>query len=500
MEEGNKELKIGILFGVKNMNRRYENIVEEYTNKLKDPSKSLNDIRREYSNYKIVAKWGINDFDQKVDSNKEDELDHRTPFQHDIARIIHSKAFRRLKYKTQVYISYEEDHNRTRLTHSLEVMQIATSIARTIGLNEDLVSAISLGHDLGHTPFGHAGEEILDEISRKELNQPFKHNIQSIRVVEELADDYSDDLDGIRKGLGLTCSVREGILKHTDYYKVLNDKNDMIEFKQKFKDKYVHLRLNNLPTNEAQLVNVADEIAQRCHDLDDWMRSDNSSDVIWKKIREVLINGIKCAKLYYEKDSSNKRKNSLKEKLDNYLKKIEARGSIEEARGDHDIVRGLINIFSMDLILSSLDKLFVVNEQMDEKEISSGYANDFAVCFSDDIKKLQKNLSDCQYKMIYSDNSAQMRNERAKYFIRNMFYAYKENPLILSNKTLKKYFLSIGEQGVDENEIRSKEMKEYVKRMRDSSGYKMTIIDFIAGMTDSYVQEQYSKIFTPINK
>src|SRR3982751_134155 len=137
----------------------------------------------------------------------EPDSDHRTPFQRDRDRIVHSKAFRRLKDKTQVFISPEGDHYRTRLTHTLETCGIARNVARALGLNEDLPEAIGLGHDLGHPPFGHVGEEALDQALRERAGRTFRHNRQSLRVVDVL------ERDG--RGLNLTEPVRDGILNHT---------------------------------------------------------------------------------------------------------------------------------------------------------------------------------------------------------------------------------------------------------------------------------------------
>lgn len=164
----------------------------------------------------------------------EDKCDIRTDFQRDRDRIIHSKAFRRLKHKTQVFISPEGDHYRTRLTHTLEVSQIARTISRAIGLNEDLTEAIALGHDLGHTPFGHSGEKVLNEITSK----GFKHNEQSLRVVDFLEK---------QNGLNLTYEVRDGILCHS---------GDL-----------------NAITNEGKVVKLADKIAYINHDIDDAKRA-----------------------------------------------------------------------------------------------------------------------------------------------------------------------------------------------------------------------------------
>ncbi len=176
---------------------------------------------------------------------KEKECDLRTPFERDRDRILHSKSFRRLKHKTQVFLAPRGDHYRTRLTHTLEVSQIARSIARALRLNEDLTEAVALGHDLGHTPFGHAGEEVLNEL----LEGGFKHAKQSLRVV--------DFLEREGKGLNLTHEVREGILKHSKGLKSLEK-----------------IEKEEIPsTLEAQIVRLADVIAYVNHDIDDAIRA-----------------------------------------------------------------------------------------------------------------------------------------------------------------------------------------------------------------------------------
>ncbi|HWT73006.1 MAG TPA: deoxyguanosinetriphosphate triphosphohydrolase, partial [Oxalicibacterium sp.] len=179
----------------------------------------------------------------------------RTDFQRDRDRIIHSTAFRRLEYKTQVFINHEGDLFRTRLTHSIEVAQIARSIARNLRLNEDLVEAISLAHDLGHTPFGHAGQDALNACMRE--HGGFEHNLQSLRVVDALEQRY-----GAFDGLNLTFETREGILKHCS----LANARKLGDIGERFIEK-------TQPSLEAQLANLADEIAYNNHDIDDGLRS-----------------------------------------------------------------------------------------------------------------------------------------------------------------------------------------------------------------------------------
>lgn len=185
----------------------------------------------------------------------ESESAPRNAFQRDRDRIIHSTAFRRLEYKTQVFVNHEGDLFRTRLTHSLEVAQLARGIARTLHLHEDLTEAIALAHDLGHTPFGHAGQDALNACMKK--HGGFEHNLQSLRVVEKLELRYADF-----DGLNLTFETREGILKHCS----IKNAKMLGEVGQRFIDK-------TSPSLEAQLTNFADEIAYNNHDVDDGLRS-----------------------------------------------------------------------------------------------------------------------------------------------------------------------------------------------------------------------------------
>ena len=180
----------------------------------------------------------------------ESESKHRTAFQKDRDRVIHTSAFRRLEYKTQVFVNYEGDYYRTRLTHTLEVAQVAKSISRALGLNDDLAETIALAHDLGHPPFGHAGENALDRLAKDAGG--FDHNKQSLRVVTELERRYPDF-----PGLNLTWETLEGIMKHETEYDLPD--SDWEPDKQ--------------PSLEAQVVNVADELAYNAHDLDDGLRS-----------------------------------------------------------------------------------------------------------------------------------------------------------------------------------------------------------------------------------
>lgn len=208
---------------------------------------------------------------------KEEEHSYRNIYQRDRDRIIHSAAFRRLEYKTQVFVYHEGDYYRTRLTHSIEVAQIARTIAKALKLNEDLVEAIALAHDLGHTPFGHAGEDALNVLMKS--HGGFNHNLQTLRIVDILEERYP-----YFNGLNLTWEVREGIAKHTTDYDSATKINEF--------------QPNKMPSLEAQVVDIADEIAYDNHDLDDGITSGliNESSLLnlalWKKAEEHIKKNI----------------------------------------------------------------------------------------------------------------------------------------------------------------------------------------------------------------
>ncbi|MBA3530881.1 MAG: deoxyguanosinetriphosphate triphosphohydrolase, partial [Ardenticatenales bacterium] len=211
--------------------------------------------RQEYEKIEetILAPWAAHSGKSEGRAVPEDEHPYRSAFQKDRDRIIHTTAFRRLEYKTQVFVNFEGDYYRTRLTHTIEAAQIGRTIARTLRLNEDLTEAITLAHDLGHTPFGHAGEQILNKLMADYGG--FDHNKQTLRIVTELEHRFPEF-----HGLNLTYEVREGIVKHESEYDLADPDNGAYQ---------PHLH----PTLEALVVNYCDAIAYTTHDLDDGLRS-----------------------------------------------------------------------------------------------------------------------------------------------------------------------------------------------------------------------------------
>jgi dGTPase len=216
----------------------------------------------------------------------EPEHAYRTPYQRDRDRIIHSRAFRRLEYKTQVFVNHEGDHFRTRLTHSIEVSQIGRTVARALGLNEELVESLCLSHDLGHTPFGHLGEEVLDELLAG--HGGFDHNRHTLRIVELLEDRYPDF-----PGLNLTWEVREGIAKHSGPIDVVAAP-ELAEYEPEL-----------APPLEGQLIDIVDEIAYQHHDLDDGFEAGLLDEALLA--REVELFGDALARARRERPAATAR-------------------------------------------------------------------------------------------------------------------------------------------------------------------------------------------------
>jgi len=305
----------------------------------------------------------------------EPEHPYRTAFQRDRDRVIHTTAFRRLEYKTQVFVNYEGDYYRTRLTHSIEMAQIGRIMARALGLNEDLTEAISLAHDLGHTPFGHSGEVALNELMKE--HGGFNHNYQSVRIVEKLEQRYPDF-----PGLNLTWEVREGIVKHTTEY----DVPEAVEYEP-----------DKRATLESQLVNAADEIAYTTHDLDDGLRSeliqvDDLQDVrLWKESLHVLG--------------------------------IQGRDFTEMAR--RQVIRYLINLEVTDVIQTVDSKL---SELCIRSPEDVRHAPQNLVGFSPEMQSKNRDLKDFLLERLYRHHRVIRMQVKAQRLIRQLFEAYLNEP------------------------------------------------------------------------
>ena len=330
----------------------------------------------------------------------EEAPSERSQFQRDRDRIIHSTAFRRLEYKTQVFVNHEGDLFRTRLTHSIEVAQIARSIARALRVNEDLVEAISLSHDLGHTPFGHAGQDALNECMRE--HGGFEHNLQSLRTVDLLEERY-----GAFDGLNLTFETREGIL---------------IERTQ--------------PTIEAQICNLADEIAYNTHDVDDGLRS---GLITLEQLEEVPVFA-----------------RYRREVLERYPQ-------ITGRRLIHETIRRMINAQVVDLVAETRSRIAAAAPNSIE-DVRGGPE---LVAYSDAMRAEQRALKQFLRDELYRHYQVLRMTAKARRIVAELFGAFHGDPKLLP--------------------------PQYQSMAKDDRA--RAIADYIAGMTDRYAMREHRRLF-----
>lgn len=308
---------------------------------------------------------------------------YRSAFQRDRDRVIHCSAFRRLEYKTQVFVNHEGDLFRTRLTHSLEVAQIARSICRALGLDEDLAEAIALAHDLGHTPFGHAGQDALNECMAP--HGGFEHNLQSLRVVDVLEERYADF-----DGLNLTYETREGILKHCAAERAAQ----LGELGERF------LR-GGQPSLEAQVVNLADAIAYNNHDVDDGLRA----GLLDIQALDGLALFARCSEV------------------------VRARHpALGGRRLVHEVVRTMINLLVCDLI-EHTNQLLVAAAPQDIDAVRA--CPHPLVGFSASVGAWQRELADYLRTHLYRHYRVMRMAHKAKRVIKELFYAYTNTPDVI---------------------------------------------------------------------
>lgn len=342
----------------------------------------------------------------------------RSEFQRDRDRIIHSTAFRRLEYKTQVFVNHEGDLFRTRLTHSIEVAQICRSIARTLQLNEDLAEAIALAHDLGHTPFGHAGQDALNECMKE--HGGFEHNLQSLRTVDLLEEHYAGF-----DGLNLTFETREGILKHCSRANA----TQLGELGQRF------LR-GQQPTLEAQIANLADEIAYNNHDIDDGLRS---GLITLEQLLEVA--------LFTEK-----------------RREVEAQWpGLAGRRLIHETIRRMINIMAVDLIEQTRTNIV----QAGVLTLDEVRAAPRLVAYSADLQPRLHELKSFLREKLYWHYQVLRMTNKARRIISDLFAAFMSDPRLLP--------------------------PQYQARARLEK--PRAIADYIAGMTDRYAIKEHRRLF-----
>ncbi len=354
--------------------------------------------------------------------------EYRSEFQRDRDRIIHSSAFRRLVYKTQVFVNHEGDLYRTRLTHSLEVAQIARTVARSLQLNETLVEAISLAHDLGHTPFGHAGQEALNRCMRDYGG--FEHNLQSLRVVEELEEKYAEF-----PGLNLTFETREGILKHCP----LRIARELGAIGKRFIER-------SQPGLEAQLANLADEIAYNNHDVDDGLRA-GLLDA--ETLREVTI---------------------FRREFDHVQERYPG---LDGRRLVYETVRRMINHVVTDLLENSRRNILAVTPGDIEDVREAGRP---LIAFSDEIGAEHLEL---------------------KRFLRN--HLYRHFRVMRMTKKAQKLLTRLFESFMNDIRLMPDDHQDNAVRLEDQlgdSGRAKAVADYVAGMTDRFAISEHARLFS----
>ena len=344
----------------------------------------------------------------------------RSEFQRDRDRIIHSTAFRRLEYKTQVFVNHEGDLFRTRLTHSIEVAQIARSLTRNLRLNEDLVEAISLAHDLGHTPFGHAGQDALNACMKDYGG--FEHNLQSLRVVDSLEQRY-----GAFDGLNLMFETREGVLKHCS----LTNAQQLGDVGRRFIER-------KQPTLEAQLANLADEIAYNNHDIDDGLRS---GLLTTDQLNEVTL----YARYRHEAESQ--------------FPGISGRRAINET------VRRMINALVDDLIQQSRANI----RHAEIKTIEDVRNAPPLIAFSENMKKEAQELKRFLRTNLYHHYQVNRMTSKARRIVTDLFDIFISGPELLP--------------------------LDYQIAGDDRTPQARKVADYIAGMTDRYAMREYRRLF-----
>ena len=346
----------------------------------------------------------------------ERESSFRTAFQKDRDRVIHTSAFRRLEYKTQVFVNYEGDYYRTRLTHTLEVVQVARSIARALGLNEDLTETIALAHDLGHPPFGHAGEKTLDRLASAAGG--FDHNRQSLRIVTRLERRYADF-----PGLNLTWETLEGIMKHETAYDVPDSEWEP----------------DRRPSLEAQVVNIADELAYNAHDLDDGLRS---GYLTAHRIANVPLIGVLFQRLGISSESFGS--------ADRYL-----------------LIRELLGLAIEDAVTATQRRLEAgeIASVADVRE-----APEKLVTNSPEVAGQLGELKDFLYHNLYYHHRLIRMTRKADHILSRIFEAYLSSPEMLPTE---------------------------VQVQTEMLGLERAVTDYLAGMTDRYAGDEYRRLFDP---
>lgn len=346
----------------------------------------------------------------------------RNEFQRDRDRIIHCTAFRRLEYKTQVFVNHEGDLFRTRLTHSLEVAQIGRTLARNLGLHEDLTEAISLAHDLGHTPFGHAGQDELNACMRDLAPDAggFEHNLQSLRVVDELEERYARF-----NGLNLCFETREGILKHC-----------ALRHARQLGDVGLRFIERTQPSLEAQIANLADEIAYNNHDVDDGLRSGL-----------IDIEQLQSVEIFAR----------------HYVTVMRTYPKLERRRAVAETIRAMINSLVLDLTETTLGNI----RKHQPLSVDDVRRLPLLAAFSPEMRAQADELKHFLLNKLYRHSRVMRMTIKARRIVRDLFQAYLDEPRLLS--------------------------AEY--RRDDPMEQARAIADYIAGMTDRYAIREHRELF-----
>jgi dGTPase len=369
-----------------------------------------------------LAPYALKSGDSQGREYPEDEPQHRTAFQRDRDRVLHTTAFRRLEYKTQVFVNHEGDYYRTRLTHTLEVAQIGRTLARILGANEDLIEAICLAHDLGHSPFGHSGEMVLDRLMKG--HGGFDHNRQTLRIVTQLERRYEDF-----PGLNLTYEMREGIVKHETEYDVSSAEDYDPEKRASL---------------EAQIANVADELAYTAHDLDDGLYAG--------LIKPRQLDGIGLWELGKQE--------------------IGFKSADFDELTRHRLIRRLIGILVRDQANATHARLAKADPQSAEALQCLSHN---VIGHSDEMGEMVREMKDFLYANMYNHYRVVRMAQKAERTLIQLFNAYLEEPAQLPESA----------------QARLAEGGHSLERV---------VCDYIAGMTDRFALEEYRKLYDPMTR
>ncbi len=368
-----------------------------------------------------LAPYAVKSADSRGREYPDKRPPYRTAFQRDRERVLHTTAFRRLEYKTQVFVNFEGDYYRTRLTHTLEVAQIGRGLARALGVNEDLVEGICLAHDLGHAPFGHAGEATLDSLMK--AHGGFDHNKQTLRILTKLERRYPN-----WPGLNLTYELREGIIKHETEY-------DVSDVSQEYRP---HLR----GTVEAQIANVADELAYNAHDLDDGLRAGLLDP---DEILDLEFLRIVCDQVGYQGGRL-----------------------LEMTR--HRLIRRVISLQMNDVIEATRQNIAAAGVQS-----------------VDDVQQLDHNL------VQHSPDYVRMNRLHKAFLFQNLYRHYR---VVRMSRKAQRFLSQLFDAYIEE----PAQLPPSVRAVFEERGHYRATTDYIAGMTDRFAVQEWERLFAPFER